>query len=180
VIEGITPWVPVNPPGEAVEISREQLWQGLIWKAEFPTLFIKPVISSGVLERFDDGILRDAVHILDAERTELIRERVFYEPPDRMVFLRLGGTVPGQVVNELRGDAEDGLALRFGWTLALAGVEHDSPEEAEHAERSNENFLKAVNGTIATIREATRSGQDPTSGLDPVRVERARPTASGS
>ena len=167
MIEGVTPAVGVNPPGEDVAISREQLWQGLIWKAEFPTLFIKPVISSAVLERFEDGIFRGAVHRLGEERSELIRERVFYEPSDRMVFLRLSGNVPGQVVNEILTDAEGGLALRFGWTLALAGAEHGGREEAEHSERSSENFLKAIKGTIATIREAIRSGADPTVGLDP-------------
>jgi hypothetical protein len=180
MIEFETPAVAVNPPDETEKLTYDQVWEGLIWKAELPILFIKPILEARVLERFDDGILRDAIHSSMAEgETEMIRERVFYESDGRMVFLRLNSGTRGQVVNTVRRDERGEPTLSFGFTFEYDGIDHGDPEEAKLLEETSRQMEGAVAGTIAAIRGFVTSGQVPTVEMAQEK-EREKAEAAGS
>jgi Domain of unknown function (DUF1857) len=170
VIEYSTPRIPANPPGEEVELTREQIWQALLWKSEYPTLFVKPIQQARLLERLGDGILREIVHQDPGGESEIIRERVFYTPMDAMTFLRLNGRVLGQIVNAVETDDDGELTVRFAFTLAIDGAEHGGAEEQAYLEQFAEGYVRAVNGLLAIAREAVRTGVDPTAELERERT----------
>ena len=173
MIEYSTPKIVVNPPGQDLRLSRDQVWQALLWKAEFPTLFVKPILECTVLETFDDGILREILH-RDTEGTMRLQERVFYEPQERMTFLRLNGSVLGRILNLVETDDDGELTLRFAFTLAINGADHGGERDRNYLDEFSEGYVQAVNGLIATAREAARSGEDPTAEL-----ARARSVGAG-
>jgi hypothetical protein len=171
MIEYMTPSIAANPPGEEIVLDQAQLWQGLLWKAEFAQLFVKPILDCRVIERFDDGILREIDHETSPELTEVLYERIFYEPQTKMTFLRLNGSVLGQIVNEILPDENGGLALRFGFTLALEGAAHGGPEEAAYLEKFSQGYIVAVEATLAAVRDSVADGSDPTRELAERRSE---------
>lgn len=162
MIEHSTPTVIANPDDEDVRLSREQLWQGLVWKAKYAQLFVAPIRECRILETFDDGFLREVVIQMGDNPQEVIQERVFLEPMERVTFLRLNGSVYGQIVNIIETDDDDESTLRFTFTLALEGAEHGGPEERSYEEEFAAGYLDAVKATLDAVREFVRSGEDPT------------------
>lgn len=162
MIELETPPAPANPDGEEVTLSREQLWQGLIWKAQYPTLFVSPILECRILDTFADGFLREITH-KTGDGSELIQERVFLEPERKVTFLRLSGSVLGRIENVIEESA--GLALRFRFTLVLVGAEHGGADEAEYKRKFSAGYLDAVNATLGALRSFVSSGEDPTLAL---------------
>lgn len=167
MIEYTTPAIAANPAGSDVELTQGQIWQGLLWKGEAAQLFVEPILECHVIERFDDGILRSIEHQTSEDLVETLYERLFYEDETKMTFLRLNGSVLGQIVNEILPAAENGgeLALRFGFTLAIEGAEHGGSEEAAYLEKFSDGYIVAVEATLEAVREAARTGVDPTAEL---------------
>ena len=62
MIEMSTDRIPVNPAGSDVRLTRDDVWRGLMWKAEVPMPFVEPIVDCEILERFDDGFLREIQH----------------------------------------------------------------------------------------------------------------------
>lgn len=159
MIEASTPRVPANPDGADVTLSKEEIWQALIWKAEYAQLFVKPIIDCRVLERFDDGFLREIVHE-DSQGRDLLYERIFLVPRKTVTFLRLNGPVYGQIVNSISTDGP--LSLDFSFTLGLVGETHGSQKEKEYEEEFLRGYLIAAESTLEAAREYVRTGVDPT------------------
>ena len=170
MIEYSTPRILANPPEVETSLSREQLWQALVWKGEFPTLFIAPAKECTILERMADGFLRAVVFVDDPEP---IQERVFLEPMNRVTFLRLNGPVLGRILNDLATDDSGALTLQFSFTFSLVGVAHGSAEERAYAEKFTATYIDAVNSTLDAAREFVRTGVDPT-------AEEARARSAGA
>jgi hypothetical protein len=160
MIEYMTPPVEANPDGVDIHLSREQLWQALIWKGEFAHLFVAPISECNVLERFDDGFLREIVAQLPGRAEERIQERLFLDPMRRITFLRLNGEVYGQIVNVI-DDGDDALTMRFGFTFGLPGAAHGGPEERAYMETFAAGYIDAVQATLAQAREFVRTGTAP-------------------
>lgn len=170
MIEYSTRRIPANPAGDDVRLSREQIWRAFEWKAEFPTLFVKPIKQARVLETFDDGILREIVHEDPGAKPEVLHERVFYEPMERMTFLRLNGRILGQIINAIEEGQDGELTVRFMFTLAIEGAEHGGADEQAYQERFAEGYVFAVNQLLEMTREAVRTGVDPTAELAAARA----------
>ena len=162
MIELSTPPAVVNPDDQDVRLSRDQLYQGLVWKAQYPTLFVAPILECAILETFDDGFLREILHRNPDGSTETLQERVFLDPTDSVTFLRLRGSVVGQITNLIETDHDGGLTLRFSFTLALAGAAHGSREEVEYEEGFSRGYVDAVHATLDATRKFVRTGEDPT------------------
>jgi hypothetical protein len=159
MIEAATPLVPANPHGQDVTLTKEHLWQALVWKAEFAHLFVKPIVECRVIERTDDGFLRQIMHE-DSQGYQMIYERIFLDPMKSVRFLRLNGNVYGEIVNEI--SAGDEVGLNFTFTFALAGEEHGSPKELAYKREFLEGYVVAANNTLDAAREYVRTGIDPT------------------
>ena len=159
MIEAATPRVSANPAGNDVTLSAAQVWQALLWKAEFAHLFVKPIKRCTVLQRFDDGFLREILHE-DSQGQEVLYERIFFVDQKTVRFLRLNGSVGGEIVNTIRTEPE--LSLDFSFTLALAGEKHGSAKELQYEKDFLAGYVIAAESTLEAARGAVRTGIDPT------------------
>lgn len=166
MIQASTPRVPANPADSDVTLTKEAIWQALVWKAEFAHLFVRPIKACRVLERFDDGFLREIEHE-DSQGHDLLYERIFLDPLKSVTFLRLNGPVYGQIVNTISTDGS--LSLDFSFTLGLLGEKHGSDKEHAYQEEFLNGYLIAANATLEAAREFARTGVDPT--LDAAAVK---------
>jgi acetylaranotin biosynthesis cluster protein L len=160
MIEFSTPAIPANPEGQDVKLTRAQIWQGLLWKGEYPTLFVKPILEARIVETYADGFLREILH-QDDVGTEWLQERIFLEPMHRMTFLRMNGRVHGQILNLIEGEDDD-PTLRFAFTLGIEGEEHGGEAERQYEAAFEKGYVIAVNATLEAVRESVRTGVNPT------------------
>jgi|tagenome__1003787_1003787.scaffolds.fasta_scaffold20938556_3 hypothetical protein len=163
MIEYSTPAIPANDGSSDVHLHRAQIWRGLRWKAEFPTLFVRPIKECRVLETYPDGLLREILHEDDLG-TEWLQERIFFHDDRAMTFLRMNGRVHGQILNLIEGDDDD-PTLRFAFTLGIEGEPHGGGAEQRYLDQFEKGYVIAVNATLDAVREAVRSGVDPTAAL---------------
>jgi hypothetical protein len=163
MIEYSTPAIPANDGSSRMHLNRAQIWQGLRWKAEFPTLFVRPIKECRVLETYPDGLLREILHEDDLG-TEWLQERIFFDDDRAMTFLRMNGRVHGQILNLIEGDDDD-PTLRFAFTLGIEGEPHGGAAEQRYLDQFEKGYVIAVNATLDAVREAVRTGVDPTAAL---------------
>lgn len=173
MIELSTPPIPANPADQDVRLSREQLYQGLVWKGQYPTLFVAPILDCTILATYSNGFLREILHKNPDGNTEVLRERVFLDPGNSVRFLRLNGSVLGEIVNVIETNDNGELTLRFTFTLALAHAEHGSREEADYQREFSKNYINAVTATLDATRRFVRTGEDPTQALAKARADAA-------
>lgn len=142
--------VPVNQQLESGQprLTRSQLWQGLVMKADNALPFVPGMAKCDVVERSANGLVRDIVF-----RGEDARERITFYPERKVVFLRLSGNADGFIVNEILGDEEGELRLRFSFALQLVDAPSDSDKEQEFRQVMERDYLKAVDATLAAIRK---------------------------
>lgn len=165
MIEMSTDRIPVNPPGSDVRLDRDDVWRGLMWKAEVPMPFVVPIVDSVVLERFDDGFLREIQHLTPSGVPEPIQERIILDPKKTVTFLRITGSAVGRIINEIIEDDSGELFLQFHFILGVAGMAHRSPAENEYRGGFAGGYLSAVDTTLEALREMQRTGVDPTAHL---------------
>ena len=139
--------VAVNPPGEATELTRDDVWQGLLLKAENALPFVPAMTRCEVIERTDDTIVRTIEF-----RGQEFGERITFTPQRQVRFERTHGPVLGTIRNDLDEDEHGGLRLRFSFDLELAGVEPGSKEEQDYEATMKDDYLKAAAATLAAVR----------------------------
>ncbi|MGE0745399.1 MAG: SRPBCC family protein [Rhodospirillales bacterium] len=147
--------LPINagrPAGEP-PLTRRQVWQGLVMKAENPVPFVESMDACRIVERTADGLVRDC-----DSRGETMRERITYTPMEKVEFVRLKSKAMGTILNEIVDDPRDGLSLRFTFSLEPEGIAPGSAEEKAFAQDIGKSYLNAVNTTIATLRRLVREG----------------------
>lgn len=146
----LTHTLAVNETGPT--LTRSQIWQGLVLKAENPVPFVDAMTACTVVERGDGWLLRDFTL-----RGEDMQERVTFEPEERVTFVRTRGSVMGSILNEIL-ETDDGLALRFTFSLEADGIAPGSAKEAAFAERMAQGYFSAVGSTLAEIRRRVAAG----------------------
>jgi hypothetical protein len=145
--------LPVNPPGTGSPITRAEVWQGLVLKADNALPFVPQMTACNVVER--ETATR---FVRDIElRGDKMRERVELFPLERVRFTRLAGPVLGTIDNYIDED-HDGLRLRFAFALELVGASPGGPEERDYAARMETAYLGAVDATLAAIRKLHDAG----------------------
>jgi hypothetical protein len=146
----VTNAIPANAEGEP-ELTRTDVWNGLVMKADNALPFVPAMTYCEVLERRGE-------HEFDREiefRGQRFTERITLEPESRVTFTRIAGEILGTIANEI--EEQDGeLFLRFSFALVLKGVEPGSAQEAEYAEGMKGDYLKAVEATLGAIRRVAR------------------------
>jgi len=147
--------VAVNPPGEDVVLTRDDVWRGLVLKAENALPFVPAMTMCEVTSRTDSVIEREIEF-----RGERLGERITFDPKNQVKFVRTSGSVLGTIRNEI--EEEDGdLRLRFSFDLELQGVEPGSDAEKDYEETMRGDYLKAADATLAAIRRWVREGTPP-------------------
>lgn len=142
-----------DPRSDRAPLTRSQLWQGLVMKAEDAVPFVGAMARCTVVDRGDDWLVRDILL-----RGEEMRERVTFEPERRVTFERVESSAMGTILNEILEGADGALQLRFTFSLEPEGIEPGSAEESAFAERMADSYLEAVNTTLATIRDLVGRG----------------------
>jgi Domain of unknown function (DUF1857)/SnoaL-like domain len=145
--------IPVNEPGQPT-LTRSDVWKGLVMKANNALSFVPAMTHCHVLQRESDSVFVREIEF----RGERCRERITLTPEQRVKFERLDGSVLGTILNLIEED-QDGLGLRFSFSLKLAGVKDGSPEEIEYGKIVEKDYLKAVDATLAAIRK-TKTSRD--------------------
>ena len=146
----------VNDPelrGGGPLLTRHEIWQGLVVKAENPVPFLDSMSACTIVERGDNWLLRDFTL-----RGEDMQEHVRMEPENRVVFERTRSSAMGTITNEIieRDDGE--LELRFCFSLEVDGIAHGSDEEAAYAERMAQSYFSGIASTLAEIRRRVDAG----------------------
>ena len=85
--------IPVNEPGK-VYLSRHEVWSGLMRKAQNALPYVPQMQKCDVLEEGPGWLLRDIVF-----NNTPLRERVTFEPQQRVIFDRVGGVELGRIEN---------------------------------------------------------------------------------
>ncbi|HEX5402452.1 MAG TPA: AtaL-like protein [Pseudonocardiaceae bacterium] len=129
-----------------VRLSRDDLWAGLLRKAEDPVAFIPAITACTVLERRSDGSLVREI-VVDGETRQ--RELVTFEPKRRIVFEQLTDPDLSAIVNQVD---EDGDVLRL--TLRIELSEHGMARAAREPGFLNgtrDYFAGTLRDIVATI-----------------------------
>ena len=139
---------------EKPHLNRDQVWRGLVLKAENPVPFLDAMSACRVIDRGENWLLRDFTL-----RGEEMQERVTFEPQERVTFTRTKSSAMGTILNEIvtMGNGETGL--RFTFTLDVDGLAGGSPEENEFAQRMSQSYFQGVGTTLAEIRRQVRAGE---------------------
>ena len=142
----VTHALPVNEPGEPV-LSRDDVWDGLVLKADNALPFVPSMTFCEVTDRLSDTTFDRDIDF----RGDRFTERITLEKPHRVTFTRIAGPVLGTIANEIEGGGSD-IQLRFSFALVVTGVEGGSAQEQEYADSMTGDYLKAVAATLAAMR----------------------------
>ena len=143
---------PVNPPGATPKVSREVLWRVLMMKAEDATPFISIMESCKVLERTEDGLIRE-VRILG----ETFKERLMFLEPDLVYFGRFETQGVGWDVNAVSEDP-DGLQLTISMGASFPDAVAGSDRERQRGEQIVRSLPEVVDAVIQRARELAANG----------------------
>ena len=138
--------IPVNEPGKAL-LSRHDVWTGLEMKANNALPFVPIMQKCEVREHGQGWLTRDIV-----VNNVPLREKVTFEPEQRVIFERIGGSEPGRIENVIGEDAQGNLTLTFAFALTKEGVAPGSEAETKHFAPMEGAYLGAVASTLAAVR----------------------------
>lgn len=149
---------PLNPL--LTPMSREQLWQGLLLRAERPELFVLGLEACTILSRHEDGLERE----LDYGAAK-VRDRVILRPLDSVEYL-IDATdtyVGGSLTMKIESPDEGQLFLRFAYRTSLPTSE--DLEATRTSEIVKSAYREADIDTVRVIREMAETGKlAPSSG----------------
>jgi hypothetical protein len=144
--------VRVNSPGQH-ELTRAQLWQGLVMKAENAVEFVSAMESCKIVERYDDGFLREILL-----RGDRMFERITFTPEVQVLFERVAQPkFPGWITN-LISDSDAGLMLTFTFAIGFPGAATGSEDERRQGNAVRSSYVSAVRSTLARTRELAVAG----------------------
>ena len=141
--------IPVNQPGQP-KLTRAKVWRGLTMKANNALPFVPAITECEVIERRSELQFVREISL----RGERMRELITMEPEVRVTFERLSGSVLGTILNEIEDNAAGELDLRFSYHLTLTGAAAGSEEERAYAKSMENDYMKAVEATLAAMRKA--------------------------
>lgn len=138
--------IPVNEPAKSF-LSRHDVWQGLVMKANNALPFVPIMTRCDVAEKGEGWLVRDIV--LNGVP---LRERVTFEPEKRVIFDRIAGSELGRIENIIGEDSAGNLTLTFAFGLTKEGVPNGSDAERKHFSPMEGAYLNAVSSTLAAVR----------------------------
>ena len=128
-------------------LSRHDVWNGLLMKANNALPYVPIMQKCEVIERGEGWLVRDVV-----VNQVPLRERVTFEPEQRVMFERIGGEEPGRIENIIGEDEGGNLTLTFAFSLSKKGIAEGSEAETKHFAPMEGAYLGAVASTLAAVR----------------------------
>jgi hypothetical protein len=138
--------VPVNEPGK-VFLSRHDVWTGLMMKARNALPYVPQMQKCDVVEQDKDWLIRDIML-----NNVPLRERVTFEPENRVIFERIGGVELGRIENIIGEDDKGNLTLTFAFGLTKQGIPEGTEAERAHFAPMEGAYLGAVAATLGAVR----------------------------
>lgn len=138
--------VPVNEPGK-VYLSRHDVWTGLMMKARNALPYVPQMQKCEVVEQGPGWLLRDIML-----NNVPMRERVSFEPENRVIFDRVGGIELGRIENIIGEDDKGNLTLTFAFGLTKQGIPEGSDAERAHFGPMEGAYMGAVAATLGAVR----------------------------
>jgi ketosteroid isomerase-like protein len=138
--------IPVNEPGKPF-LSRHDVWNGLLMKANNALPYVPQMTKCEVVEKGAGWLLRDILL-----KEEPLREKVTFEPEQRVIFERVAGNEPGRIENTIGEDEQGNLTLTFSFSLTRNGLEGNPEAEKKHFGPMEGMYLNAVASTLAAVR----------------------------
>jgi len=147
--------VPVNEPGK-VFLSRHEVWTGLMMKAHNALPYVPQMQKCQVIEEAKGGLTRDILL-----NNVPLREKVTFEPEQRVIFDRIGGDELGRIENIIGEDEHGVLTLTFAFGLTKKGIPEGTDAEKQHFAPMEGAYFGAVAGTLAAVRRTvTEQGRE--------------------
>lgn len=146
--------VDVNPPGATPRLSQEQVWRGLVMKAENAVLFVPRMESCTVLERWDGGLLREVVN-----SGNRFREKITFTPQVEVLFERVDTEENAGWITNVISESEHGLLLTFTFAVNLPGVAPSTQEERAKGGAMGRSYVGAIAATLARVRHLVGEGK---------------------
>ncbi|MCB1914504.1 MAG: DUF1857 family protein [Rhodocyclaceae bacterium] len=148
--------VEVNDLGNpaVADLTREELWFGLLYRAEDPAAFLPGLEECRIVERGDRRLLRE----LDFGATT-VRDRVTFEPLEWMCFEiePAAGHAAGSLRISIEEPSPMALFLRFLYRTTLAeGAASDGVEVAEYVKSAYQDSDIETVRLIRRIAEQSR------------------------
>ncbi|MGG1946802.1 SRPBCC family protein [Trinickia sp. NRRL B-1857] len=146
---------PLNPLAET--LTRDQLWEGLVLRAEQPQLFVLGLDSCTILSRTTDTLERE-LHYGHAT----VRDRVTLTPHEsvRYDILATEAHVGGSLTMTIEQPDELQLFLRFEYATTLPTP--DTEDARQTSEIVKSAYREADIDTVRLIREYARNPSRPT------------------
>lgn len=85
---------PVND-GTQPSLSVDEVWSGLVEKAENPLPYVASITECSVGDRFEGAVVRDVIHV-----GQPVRGVVTFYPKQRVQFMHTRGAVRGSIDNK--------------------------------------------------------------------------------
>jgi hypothetical protein len=152
---------PLNPL--LAPISREQLWQGLVLRAEQPEQFVMGLERCTILSRKDNMLERE----LDYGPAQ-VRDRVVFDPLNQVSYIidPTDAHVGGSLTMKIEAPDAVQLFVRFVYQTSLpTGVDEADTEAVRTSEIVKSAYREADIDTIRVIRQLAETGRlDPATG----------------
>ena len=146
--------VEVNPAGMTPVLGADQVWRGLVMKAENAVPFVPAMQSCVVVERWSDGLLREVVN--DGRR---FREKITFTPPVQVHFERQNSPEHAGWITNVISESKQGLFVTFTFAVRFPGVTPDSEEEKLVGESLKSRYRGAIEATLAAVRRLVQEGK---------------------
>lgn len=132
-------------------LTRQNVWAGLVLKANNALPYVPQMQKCEVVERGDGWLVRDILL-----NNVPMRERVTFEAERRVIFERIRGPEPGRIENVIGLDEKGELTLTFSFSLGKEGLASGSEEERRHFAPMEGMYFGAVASTLAAVRKTVR------------------------
>ncbi|QZA82445.1 SRPBCC family protein [Deefgea piscis] len=135
-------------------LTRQQLWQGLVYRAESPMAFMDHVDEVTLLERGQDWVQRKMV----MGKLTVI-DKIQYEHQTRVHYHTAASSEHGggQMIMKIEEPSPEALFVRF--TYITPHPDSPDPETAHYLEFLKSAWRETDIDTVRKIRELAASGQ---------------------
>ncbi len=136
-------------------LSRKQLWNGLVMRAEHPVSFVLDLDACEILARTGTSLLR-RLHFGKL----VIEDEVFFEPDTQVRYVTCAqpGLPSATLIMSIEEPSPELLALRFDYDTGEASA--DSSQVDAFYDRFRQSAYKQADiDTVGRIRELAREGR---------------------
>ena len=130
------------------------MWQGLVMKAENALPFVKAMEDCRVLERYDNGFLRE-IKLRGVRMTE----RITFAPPVEVLFERVEAQGHDGWITNVISETQHGLMLTFTFSVSFPNAPSGSVDEKRQGDAVRASYLSAIETTLVATRRLAAAGK---------------------